>query len=95
MSIRFHSSFPQPRPSWPAALGLGGLWRSSNRFGVTLDFKVFKYGTVVLVHVDLVIKDGGGQTAETLPVLVDVQLHIPSLVVGDPRATNASIVNCL
>ena len=68
------------------------LGRSSEGFGVAFDFKVFQYGTVVLVHVDLVGKDGGGQAAETLLVLVDVQLHVASLMIGIPAVVVDEVV---
>ena len=60
------------------------LGRPSKRSAVVLDFQVFEYGSVGLVHIDLVCKDGGRQTAETLLVFVDVELEVSALVVGIP-----------
>lgn len=84
----FHGPGHRGLPLWAWRI----LGRSSEGFGVAFDFKVFQYGTVVLVHVDLVGKDGGGQAAETLLVLVDVQLHVASLMIGIPAVVVDEVV---
>ena len=60
------------------------LGRSSKWFRVVPDFQVLEYGSVCLVHIDLVCKDGGRKTAESLLVFVDLELEVSTLVVGIP-----------
>ncbi len=68
---------------------LGG---PSERFGVTFYLIVFQHGPVGFVHVDLVGKDGGGQEAETLLVVVDVLLQVVALVVCIPAVVVDEVV---
>ena len=68
------------------------LGRPSERFAVVSDFQVFQYSPVGLVHIDLVGKDGSGQTTMTLLVLVDVQLHVCTFIVGIPAMVVDEVV---
>lgn len=86
----------------PLSHGLGhqglplGTWRflgrPSERSAVVPDFQVFQYIPVGLVHIDLVGKDGSRQTAEALLVLVDVQLHVCTFIIGIPAVMVDEVV---
>ena len=86
----------------PLAHGLGhqgltlGTWRFLGRpsewFAVVSDFQVFQYSPVGLVHIDLVGKDGSRQPAEALLVLVDVQLHVCTFIVGIPAVVVDEVI---
>ena len=86
----------------PLSHGLGhqgltlGTWRFLGRpsewFRVVSDFQVFQYSPVGLVHIDLVGKDGNRQPAEALPVLVDVQLHVSTFIVGIPAVVVDEVI---
>src|SRR5574344_2609483 len=58
--------------------------RPSKWFAVVSDFQIFVYGSVCLVLLDFVCKDGGRRTAESLLVFVDLELEGSTLVVGLP-----------
>jgi len=68
------------------------LGRSSEWFAIVPDFQVFEYGSVGLVHIDLVCKDGGRQTTEALPVFVDLELEVSALVVGIPAVVVDEVI---
>ena len=68
------------------------LGRSPKWLRVVFDFQVFEYGSVCLVHIDLVCKDGGRQTAEPLLVFVDLELEVSPLVLGIPAVVVDEVV---
>lgn len=76
-------------------LPLGGgrfLGRPSKLFSVVTDFHVFEYGFIGYVHINLVCKDSGRQTTETLLVFLYLELEVSVLVAGIPAVVVDEVI---